>query len=236
MSDFPFTFTLQRMDTWAHSNTLRLRNSPRKAVAQGSAAREEQRLRPQPWARRGGQPMLRTVRGGGGLEAAGSSLSDQAALRAPREAATRGHNRSAHAPGQEPTSRPPAATAALSRLSVVRSTGSFHTPTKGTRPEGRGSRDPRRGGAGQPATPAPSRGSGPPPPPWFQFAHRLVSEVTGLRTQPERLRAARRSWCVQESERQAHKSQSSQGGLPPRKRHRCNRPGNTVSKQMLEVP
>ena len=48
------------MDTWAHSNTLRLRNSPRKAMARGSATREEQRLRPQPWARRGGQPALRT--------------------------------------------------------------------------------------------------------------------------------------------------------------------------------
>ena len=235
MSDFPFTFTLQRqrMDTWAHSNTLRLRNSPRKVVAQGSAAREEQRLRPQPWARLGGQPMLRTVRGGGGLE--GGLLCLTRPPSGPQGKRRRGDTTAQHthlvrSPLHGLQQQPLPFPGCRRFVPQVRST---HRPRA---PVQRGVAPGTLGGAGQPATPAPSRGSGPPPPPWFQFAHRLVSEVTGLRTQPERLRAARRRWCVQESERQAHKSQSSQGGLPPRKRHRCNRPGNTVSKQMLEVP
>lgn len=125
-----------------------------------------------------------------------ASLPDQAARRAPRGAVTRGQSPSVHAPGQEPTSRPPAATAALSHLSAVHS-----APTKCTRPEGRGSWDPRRGGA----APAPALpGSRPPlrsprPPSWFQLAHRSVAGVTGLRTQPERLRAARRRWSCRRS-------------------------------------
>lgn len=215
----------QRMYTWAHSNTLRLRNSPGKGVAQGSAAREEQRLRAQPWARRGGQAVLRTPREEGACKHRGL-LSDQAALRAPREAATRGQKGSAHAPGQEPPSQPPAATAALSP-----------TPTKGAPSRGAWLPGPSGGGAAHPASPAPSRGApAPRPPACFQLAHRLVSGVTGVRTQPERLRATRRRWGLQESELRAHKSQSSEGGLSPRKRHRCKRRGNAVSKRMLEVP
>lgn len=144
----------QRTYTWAHSNTLHLRNSPGKAVAQCSAAREEQRLPAQPWARRGGQAALRTPRKEEGACKHRGLLSDQGALRAPREAATRGQNRSAHTPGQEPPSQPPAATAALSS-----------TPTKGAPARGAWLPGPSagRGGASCLACALP-RGSRSPPP------------------------------------------------------------------------
>lgn len=73
------------MYTWAHSNTLRLRNSPGKGVAQGSAARGKAEAPAQPGRGEGQAAQNAARRGPASTEV---SCPDRAALRAPREAAT----------------------------------------------------------------------------------------------------------------------------------------------------
>lgn len=159
------------------------KESPRKAVAQGSAARAEA-----PATALG--PAGRTPREG---RRPGSSASPLCLTRLP--AGPQGVGDA----GTEPLSTRTRSGAHFTVSSGNRcsspSFSSLFCTDQGHRPKGRGSRDPQWGGAAP--TPVPSQLlltplRPPHPPSWFQLAHR--SGVAGVRTQRERLRAARRRW------------------------------------------